>query len=110
MSHGIEEHNARQRRAAYEFLERRTTADKRLQLKKLFPRHRYRANEWTRKDRFFDAYMGKDYLSTSTGQRYASEVTSMAVEQVRENAANLVELDEESFWLALGQLAGDRVQ
>jgi hypothetical protein len=109
MGHGIESRNDRTRRAAQEFLQRRTVGERLQRLRNLYPRSRYRVDELTKKDRFPDAYWGKEYVNR-VGVRYGTEITSMALQELRENAANLVVLDEESFWFALGQLAGERVQ
>jgi hypothetical protein len=50
--------------------------------------------------------MGKQYIDRG-GRRFATEVTSMALQEMHQDTANLVDKDEESFWFALGQLAGE---
>jgi SPP1 gp7 family putative phage head morphogenesis protein len=106
MGHGVEHHNERGRLNAEQFLERRTIGEFGRSLRKLMPRHGFRADEITKEDRFFDAYMGKQYIDRG-GRRFATEVTSMALQEMHQDTANLVDKDEESFWFALGQLAGE---
>ncbi len=53
--------------------------------------------------------MGKDYIDPH-GVRYATEITSMAIELLYRNAGKLINDDEETFWFALGQLAGSRAK
>lgn len=108
MGHGLEHHNDRTRRAAQEFLVRRTAGERAGKLSDITGNKGYGDDEVSKKDRFFDAYMGKEYLRRD-GTRHATEVTSMVLEYLHRNAAKLVDADEESFWFALGQLAGDSV-
>lgn len=106
MAHGLEHHSDRARRNAVQFLERRTAGEVAKKMAELMPDRSWAAHEVAKKDKFLSPYMGKQYLDNQ-GRRYATEVSSMALEELHRNAANLVDKDEESFWFALGQLAGD---
>lgn len=106
MAHGIEAHDDRARRAAHEFLERRTQGESARPLSELTGNPGYPAHEVSKRDRFLNPYMGKEYVSAS-GHRYATEVSSMAIEHLHRDAADLLERDPETFWFAVGQLAGD---
>lgn len=112
MMHGVEEHNPRALAASSQFLERRTIGEPLEQLKvlseRIGERLGYRDNEFAREDKFFNPYMGKEYVSN--GQRYATEVSSMAAEEIYRHAAQLLRDDPEAFWFALGQMAGDKVK
>lgn len=109
MGHGVEYHNPRAKRAAEEFLKRRTVGERLRRLRDLYPRDGYPASEVTRPDKFPHGYMGKDYINRRTGERYGTEITSVALEYLFEHTTKLVQSDQESFWLALGQLAGEKV-
>jgi hypothetical protein len=99
MGHGIEHMNAWALHAASQFLERRTAGETARHLG-----NGYKAHEVTKEDKFFNAYVGKEYVSM--GGRYATEVTSMALEFMHRQAAQLMQDDEDCFYFGLGQLAG----
>lgn len=109
MGHGIEHLNDRARRAAEEFFVRRTAGEQARKLRDLTGDERYKDHEVAKKDRFHSAYVGKEYIDRA-GNRYATEVSSMGLEELHRNAANLVDKDEELFWFSLGQLAGEAVR
>lgn len=109
MAHGVEHHNDRARRSAEEFLERRTAGEVARPMSALMPDRSWAAHEVAKRDRFISPYMGKQYVN-NVGRRYATEVSSMALEEMHRNSANLVDQDEETFWFGLGQLAGDSVK
>lgn len=106
MGHGLEHLSERARTAAHEFLGRRTEKDPLRKMSEISANNGYADHEVTKEDKFFNPYMGKDYVSGS-GKRYATEVTSMALEFLHRNASHLLETDEDTFYFALGQLAGD---
>jgi SPP1 gp7 family putative phage head morphogenesis protein len=112
MLHGVEELNASAAKNASDFLERRTAGESLEQLEVLSnrrgERRGYEANELAREDKFFNPYMGKEYVAN--GRRYATEVTSMAGEAVYRHAAQLLRDDPEAFWFFLGQMAGDKAK
>ena len=64
--------------------------EQRVQLKKVFPRAKYDANEWTYRDEFFDIYIGKEY---NTG----SEVLSMGLEYLYKDPIKLMKKDANMF-------------
>lgn len=82
-----------------EFLRRRTAGETPVRLKDLFPLSRYRPDETTRKDRFVDPYMGKDYGDSAT------EILSMGLESVYNGTYNLWDDDPECADFILGVLA-----
>lgn len=82
-----------------EFLRRRTAGETPVRLKDLFPLSRYRPHETTRKDRFVDPYMGKDYGDSAT------EILSMGLESVYNWTYNLWDDDPECADFILGVLA-----
>ncbi len=106
VAHGIEFHNERALRSASQFLVRRTEGESLQRMRDITGEDGYADHEVTKKDRFFSPYMGKEYL-LSDGSRYATEVSSMLLEQIYSEASKLVAEDPEGFWFALGQLAGD---
>ena len=104
--HGIESNNPSLAYRAQEFLEKRTKGEKEKRLKALFPHLDYKDDEITTPDKFINAYVGKRYRSG--GRTYATEVTSMGVENLYKNPRSFFRADPEHFYFTLGQLAGMR--
>lgn len=97
IGHALEALNPTLYRRARAFLEARTRGEQLTRLRDLFPGHGYRGDEAARPDRFFSAYMGKAYPA-------ATEITSMLVEALWTNPAELYRQDPEAFLFVLGQM------
>ena len=76
-----------------EFYNRRTKGEKLQRLKDIYPELGYNASELTRKDKFLNAYMGKDY-----GSR-AYELVSMGFESAYTNPAYLLQDEDMAEWI-----------
>jgi hypothetical protein len=83
-----------------QFYHRRTLGESLEKLKDLFPGSSYENDEVTKKDKFANPYMGKDYK----GRSY--EVVSMAMEGVFYNEYDMWNKDPESIKLMIGILLG----
>jgi SPP1 gp7 family putative phage head morphogenesis protein len=111
--HSLERLNDKRLKAAVDFLDARAGTEQPRKLNDLLHSDRYEADEIAIKDRLHDPYMGKEYRSTNPSQRtvrerYATEVTAMAVQDVYDVtrlAANMADTDPEAFDWMLGQLA-----
>ena len=62
------------------------------------------ANEKGRKDRFLDAYTGKDYIAN--GKRYATEVLSMGLQYLVTNPYEFYKSDRQHFMMTVGLMKG----
>jgi len=100
--HALEAENPELARRASAFLEARTKGEK---LKPLGGG--YDAHEVTRKDGFYEAYMGKEYRHPQSGRRYATEITSMGVENLVSGRGwgDFYKGDRDTAHFTLGQLA-----
>jgi hypothetical protein len=95
LAHTVEFEDARALNRSLAFLKARTANEP---LKHMGPG--YGPREFTREDKFFSRYIGKDY-----GPR-ATEVTSMGYQAMAEDLEKLQRQDPEMLLFLLGQLAG----
>lgn len=98
--HQLEHSNPEIRRACQQFLFDRTRGESSQQLSKVSGRH-YNKHEMTKKDKFFDAYVGKQYGSGDT------EVLSMGLAEIMDNPVTFAEKDPEHFDLICDILQGN---
>lgn len=102
--HAMDWLNKSMHERAVAFLQTRTKGEELQKLKELLPKAAYDDDEFTRKDDFFDPYVGKHY--GRDGRVTGTEVTSMGIEQLAGfKAAKFRGKDAEHFYFALGQLA-----
>jgi SPP1 gp7 family putative phage head morphogenesis protein len=97
LGHWLEESNPRVHEAALDFLDRRTQGESLARLDDLLPGHGYDPSEVARPDQFQHPYIGKEYLDEKTGVRRASEVVSMGLEMMHEDAAEFARRDKDHF-------------
>ena len=102
LAHALETENVGTLTRSRAFLKARTRGERLRLLNDLLPGHGYSWNEFAWEDKFFDAYVGKDY-----GER-ATEVTSMGYQKLAEPLGidYLSKRDWEMLQFLLGQLAG----
>lgn len=106
LGHALESTHANAAARARAFLAVRTAGEALVKLKDIEPRVGYKDSELTRRDKFRDPYMGKQYVRADGSVR-ATEVTSMAFEWLATwRARATMNEDPESVFFALGQLAG----
>lgn len=90
LGHWLEDHNPELHRQVLEFYDRRT---------KGYPLEwmgaGFRGDETTRRDKFMDEYMGKEYVFN--GDRYATEILSMGIEFMHDRPAEFARRDPEMF-------------
>jgi hypothetical protein len=94
------------------FLKRRTEGDTLEQMRALYPNSNYRPTEYTRKDRFKDAYTGVDYghlggdivPPNTGGHPRVSEVVSMGVQHLYEDPEAFARDDPDFFDFVIGIL------
>lgn len=94
------------KKAAYAFLEARTSGDKLQKLSDLTGIKEYEDHEICRPDKFIDPYIGKEYMHM--GKRYASEVVSMGVQKMFSDPDVLAAKDPEMFHFMLGVLGASK--
>ena len=97
--HWLEENVPGLRDKVVRFLKERTEGEIRARLK-----DGYHANEWTKKDKFIDPYMGKVY--EKFGKTYATEVLSMGLEYLYDDPVRLARDDPGMFDFLLRLLRG----
>lgn len=104
IGHVLEKRNALLHKRAQLFYEARTRGEARLLLRDLTGNPKYEDDEFARRDRFMNVYIGRDYEGSGT------EITSMGVQYLWERRAyEMVEKDIEWLYFVLGQLAGKKV-
>lgn len=103
--HWIEDFNGHVHKRCVEFLEYRCKGESAQSLKKLTGLG-YRAHERARPDKFFNPYCGKDYISND-GNRYATEVLSMGVEQMLKDPVSFAKQDPEYFNFVVSIMKGE---
>jgi hypothetical protein len=91
LGHAIEYYRPEILRQSQAWRDGRTVGEGLQRLSKIYPRHGYGASEVTRPDKFFHAYIGKDY-----GTR-ASEVLSMGLEEMARDPIGFAEKDPDMF-------------
>lgn len=100
LGHCLEGNNENVRRAAQEFLEKRTAGEPIKKLKDLHPKAAYDDHEVCKPDNFIRPYVGKIYGHGAT------EVMSMACEYLAREPNTLLTKDPEMFHFVLGVLRG----
>jgi len=98
LGHWLEDKDPDVHAKAVEFLERRTRGEKEIPLSDATPGIiGYKSWEVTKKDKFLDPYMGKQYRRTPDETPYATEIVSMGVEYMYAKPLDLAEKDPEYF-------------
>jgi len=105
LGHCLEEQNEHIRDAVYNYLDTRTKGETAKRLNDVHPTlaGQFSNDEKTKKDEFMDPYMGKEYKLN--GNRYACEVTSVALEHMYLMPDMVMRKDPELFHFMLGVLA-----
>lgn len=96
--HWLERVNPKMLANSLAFLEYRTKGEEAQSLKKL-TKVNYRANEYAKPDKFFDAYCGKIYDN-------ATEIMSMGIQRLFEHPKEFMEEDKEYFDFVIANLQG----
>lgn len=107
IGHGIEYQNSRVRRAAEEFLRRRTRGDTPRPMNEVG--EGYKADEQGRDDNFARAFGGDRARGRYTGKEYsdgATEIISMGIEQLHRDPIGFATGDPEYFRFMVGVLHG----
>lgn len=103
-AHGIEYADERALKKSLAFIARRTMGEKLRKLRDLKPGFNYAEHELARPDKFFDAYVGKEY-----SHGYATELNTMGFQALAGDRSYRFEdlaKDPEMLQFLLGQLAG----
>jgi hypothetical protein len=103
MGHRIEAHAPGVHEEAVRFLRRRRGNERPQPLNKHY--HGYGPDEQAYFDQFMDPYMGKDYRD-GRGNRYATEIISMGMENVYRNPIKFRQDDPDMFDFIWGILRG----
>lgn len=103
--HWLEDFNTHVHKRCVEFLEHRCKGETPQSLRRLTGLG-YRPTEKARPDNFFNAYCGKDYVDIN-GNRYATEVLSMGVEQMLRGPVAFAKQDPEYFNFVVSVLKGE---
>ena len=88
------------------FLRKRTRGESLVRLMDLFPDANYDALEKTRPDKFYSAYVGKDYGSYGVASKQLTEVLSMGLELFFTDPVAFYRADPEHFRLILSIVRG----
>ena len=104
MGHWLEASDPEVARKAQAFLRRRTANEAPVRLKSIYPRHGYKVNEITKRDKFVDAYTGKQYIQG--GVMYATEIMSMGMQAMVENPEGFATADPDFFDFVYNTLRG----
>lgn len=94
LSHYLDWDNQKVRSMVSTYLSSRTIGEQAVTLDSLYPGRGFAPHEMTKKDRFSDAYMGKEY-STSKGT--VTEITSMGLERIWRNPLKFIKEDPDYF-------------
>ena len=103
-AHFVEYNNEHLHARCVEFLEHRCADEKSAPLSELGDGV-FAAEETARKDRFFHAYCGKDYIDEN-GERVSTEILSMGVEMMLIDPVMFYERDREYFAFVVGAMKG----
>lgn len=103
--HWLEDFNKHVHKRCVEFLEYRCKGETPQSLRRLTGLG-YRPYEQARPDKFFHPYCGKDYVDAN-GNRYATEILSMGVEQMLKAPAIFAKQDPEYFNFVVSVLKGE---
>jgi len=101
LGHWLEDMDPRVHQKALEFYDRRTKGETLEWLGGSYEKH-----EVARRDKFTSSYMGKEYLNKATGQRYATEIISMGMENMWADPAAFAKADPDYFDFIFGLLRG----
>ena len=99
LGHALEYADPIIRKQTFDFLERRTKGDRDQKLSDVTGNSNYADDEITKKDRFVNAYVGKQY-TTGHGvskSRRSTEILSMGLEMFFENPIRLAQMDADMF-------------
>ena len=99
--HLLEDSNNDVHKKVYQFLQDRTKGESEIQLNKLLPDHGYGSEEYVKKDKFIEPYMGKSYTGKTN-----TEILSMGLQMIMEDPYRLAIQDPEYFDLIIGILHG----
>ena len=99
IAHWVEVQNPEVLKKCSDFLDRRCGDEKPTPLG-----NGYRADEYARRDKFFDPYCGKEY--GKNGKRSATEVLTMGVERLLDDPAEFAEQDRDYFNFVVTTLGG----
>ncbi len=105
-AHWLERHNPRIRQMCIDFLEMRCKGESKVFLKDIYPKSKYKAWETCRKDKFIDAYTGKDYIDDATHDRYATEILSTGVERLMTSPVDFYKKDRQHATFTIMALSG----
>jgi len=104
LGHYLEDNNSFVHQEAVDFYNRRTAGDQLESLRSLTGRP-YRSSERTRKDNWFDPYVGKEYLDASGNRKY-TEIISMGMQYIWKDPASFAAKDPEYFDFIMNVLRG----
>lgn len=105
MAHWVEYSSPHVHRRCVEFLEYRCAGEISEKLSVMTGSKFYGPHEYARKDNFFNPYCGKDYIGPG-GQRVATEILSMGIQQLLEKPATFIADDPEYAAFVLLLLRG----
>jgi len=105
MAHWVESSSPHVHRRCVEFLEYRCAGEISEKLSVMTGSKFYGPREYARKDNFFNPYCGKDYIGPK-GQRVATEILSMGIQQLIEKPATFIADDPEYAAFVLLLLRG----
>jgi|GEM_PF-3821058 len=94
--HYVEMQNPNMVNRCIEFLEHRTKGEDEQSLREITGIDKYREDEVTRKDKFFDAYCGKSYR-LADGKIFATDILSTGIQRIFERPADFQKEDPEHF-------------
>ena len=105
MAHWVESSSPHVHKRCAEFLEYRCAGEISEKLSVMTGSKFYGPREYARKDNFFNPYCGKDYIGPK-GQRVATEILSMGIQQLLEKPATFIADDPEYAAFVLLLLRG----
>lgn len=105
MAHWVESSSPHVHKRCVEFLEYRCAGEISEKLSVMTGSKFYGPREYARKDNFFDPYCGKDYIGPG-GQRVATEILSMGIQQLLKKPATFIADDPEYAAFVLLLLRG----
>lgn len=97
LGHWLEANSPTLRERVHDFYARRTENSGLQSMNQATGGRGYSYREQTRVDRFLHPYMGKNYVSRATGERYATEILSMGLEMFYTDPRRLARQDPDYF-------------
>ena len=94
LSHYLDWDNQKVRSMVSTYLSSRTVGEQAVTLDSIYPNRGFAPHEMTKKDRFSDAYMGKEYPSS---KGVLTEITSMGLERIWRNPLKFIKEDPDYF-------------